>query len=183
MSNSHYGWQTSVDLLRQEQTSLSVGHGTKRVHGVISGQHEASREVHDDAKARLPSQHSIRQSLPKNRLSASVIRQDSGDELVAESGRCSDRRLLSTQPSSSSSPLLLLSNTCYGLPKTLVQNYAELGITTIYPWQASCLMGRGLLEGLKNLVYVRTCDFRSDLTCLHLIVLSSRLHRREAANH
>ena len=34
-----------------------------------------------------------------------------------------------------------------------MKNFANLGIDSIYPWQSSCLLGRGILNGEKNLVY------------------------------
>jgi DNA polymerase theta len=49
--------------------------------------------------------------------------------------------------------LLSLSHPAYGLPRQLVANFAALGIKTIYPWQKQCLLGPGLLQGEKNLVY------------------------------
>lgn len=58
-----------------------------------------------------------------------------------------------SQPSSSLNPLLTLSHPRYGLPQSLVNNLASMGIRSIYPWQSSCLLGRGLLTGEKNLVY------------------------------
>ena len=56
-------------------------------------------------------------------------------------------------PGPSQNPLLSLSHPRYGLPQALVKNFASLGIKSIYPWQSSCLLGRGLLDGERNLVY------------------------------
>ena len=56
-------------------------------------------------------------------------------------------------PGLSQKPLLSLSHARYGLPQTLVKNFASLGINSIYPWQSPCLLRRGLLSGDKNLVY------------------------------
>lgn len=50
-------------------------------------------------------------------------------------------------------PLLSLSHPRYGLSAALVENFVSLGISSIYPWQSSCLLGQGLLTGEKNLVY------------------------------
>lgn len=66
---------------------------------------------------------------------------------------------LKTESGSLSTPepgqegFLSLKDPRYGLPTTLVANFASLGVKTIYPWQASCLLGRGLLTGERNLVY------------------------------
>jgi DNA polymerase theta len=59
----------------------------------------------------------------------------------------------STAPPSSQNPLLSLSNPKYGLPPALTANFAALGVRNIYPWQASCLLARGLLSGERHLVY------------------------------
>ncbi|MDI1488358.1 MAG: hypothetical protein OHK93_007633 [Ramalina farinacea] len=56
-------------------------------------------------------------------------------------------------PGPSQNPLLSLSHPSYGLPRRVVDNLASLGIRSIYPWQSSCLLGRGLLQGQRNLVY------------------------------
>lgn len=56
-------------------------------------------------------------------------------------------------PGPSQNPLLSLSHPSYGLPQRIVNNLASLGIRSIYPWQSSCLLGRGLLQGQRNLVY------------------------------
>ncbi|KAJ5893321.1 Helicase C-terminal [Penicillium taxi] len=56
-------------------------------------------------------------------------------------------------PVSSQNPLLSLANPKYGLPDALTANFTSLGVCTIYPWQASCLLARGLLSGERHLVY------------------------------
>ncbi|KAJ5139547.1 hypothetical protein N7448_002955 [Penicillium atrosanguineum] len=63
------------------------------------------------------------------------------------------QRSVSTAPGSSQNPLLSLTNPKYGLPASLTANFAALGVHTIYAWQASCLLARGLLSGERHLVY------------------------------
>lgn len=65
----------------------------------------------------------------------------------------SQRREFPATPSSCVDPLLCLSQPIYGLPHQLVANFAALGIKSIYPWQKNCLLGPGLLQGERNLVY------------------------------
>lgn len=65
----------------------------------------------------------------------------------------SQRQAARSTPSASLNPLLRLSHPSYGLPESVVRNFASLGIDNIYPWQSSCLLGRGILTGEKNLVY------------------------------
>ncbi|KAI5283965.1 hypothetical protein KEM54_001688, partial [Ascosphaera aggregata] len=56
-------------------------------------------------------------------------------------------------PGPAENPRLSLSHPDYGLPPSLVQNLSKLGINSIYPWQAACLLGKGHLTHEKNLVY------------------------------
>jgi superfamily II helicase len=56
-------------------------------------------------------------------------------------------------PTVTCNPLLDLSHPVYGLPKQLVNNFASVGIKSIYPWQSECLLRSGALAGEKNLVY------------------------------
>lgn len=49
--------------------------------------------------------------------------------------------------------MLSLRHARYGLPSELVDNFESLGVRSIYPWQSSCLLGKGLLEGSQNLIY------------------------------
>ncbi|KAH8815069.1 DEAD/DEAH box helicase [Xylogone sp. PMI_703] len=65
----------------------------------------------------------------------------------------SQRKALALTPTPAFDPLLHLSHPCYGLPQSLVDNFSSMGISSIYPWQARCLRGPGLLDGQKNLVY------------------------------
>ncbi|KAL2017486.1 hypothetical protein VTK56DRAFT_2028 [Thermocarpiscus australiensis] len=65
----------------------------------------------------------------------------------------SQRRAFPATPTSTLDPLLSLAHPTYGLPRQLVANFCALGIKTIYPWQKQCLLGPGLLQGEKNLVY------------------------------
>ena len=56
-------------------------------------------------------------------------------------------------PGPSRNTLLSLKDPCYGLPPSLVANFAALGVSSIYGWQASCLLAPGLLTGQRHLVY------------------------------
>ncbi len=49
-------------------------------------------------------------------------------------------------PGPSQNPLLSLRHPRYGLPAKLVDNFEALGVRAIYPWQASCILGKGLLN-------------------------------------
>ncbi|KAJ6000442.1 Helicase C-terminal [Penicillium waksmanii] len=85
---------------------------------------------------------------PVNRFTASAIHLGPG-----ASGLDEEHKLGEPAPGSSQNPLLSLSHPKYGLPSALKANFAALGVTSIYAWQASCLLARGLLSGERHLVY------------------------------
>ena len=87
-----------------------------------------------------------------SRLEASEI-YDVGNAPSAGPTIYTQRKLAASTPTASKNPLLSLRHPCYDLPDRLVMNFSFLGIDSIYPWQSSCLLGRGLLSGEKNLVY------------------------------
>ncbi|KAI1501781.1 P-loop containing nucleoside triphosphate hydrolase protein [Biscogniauxia marginata] len=72
---------------------------------------------------------------------------------VPQTSEYSQRRTVSATPRSTVDRSLLLSFPRYALPDCLVNNLKSLGINEIYPWQKQCLLGPGLLDGTKNLVY------------------------------
>ncbi|KAI1312578.1 P-loop containing nucleoside triphosphate hydrolase protein [Xylaria venustula] len=65
----------------------------------------------------------------------------------------SQRKVISATPTATVDRSLSLSFFRYGLPEALVHNLNNLGIKGIYPWQKQCLLGPGILDGTKNLVY------------------------------
>ena len=147
---------TTLDTIQhQQQYSKSCLHGIKRTHGHID---EPSREnvvFRDITNIGFAHDVSKRQRLDvvgKNRIEASTICNVTDEQHNYNSENPSRKAIIST-PGPSQNPLLSLSHPRYGLPDTLVRNFASLGINSIYPWQSSCLLGRGLLDGEKNLVY------------------------------
>ncbi|KAI1455709.1 P-loop containing nucleoside triphosphate hydrolase protein, partial [Annulohypoxylon moriforme] len=88
------------------------------------------------------------------RLAASIIAPADPDaEITAEPSEYSQRRIAQATPRSVVDRSLSLSFPRYGLPSSLINNLNALGIKEIYPWQKQCLLGPGLLNGSKNLVY------------------------------
>lgn len=77
---------------------------------------------------------------------------DEPKELSTTSRPCLQSAITSI-PALTLDSTLLLSHPRYAIPGALVKNFAGVGIKEIYPWQKYCLMGPGLLEGTKNLVY------------------------------
>ena len=72
-------------------------------------------------------------------------------------------RSLRPKPGLSQYALLSLSHPKYGLPEPLVRKFSFLGINSIHPWQLSCLPGRHILRGEKNLVYAAPTGGRKSL--------------------
>lgn len=97
-----------------------------------------------------------RPGLPPPRLQASAIHAVPTRDEPKEgtpSPRLSQRRHLAPTPGPTQDPLLSLSHPRYGLPQQLISNLQSLGVHAIYPWQSSCLLGKGLLSGDTNLIY------------------------------
>jgi ATP-dependent helicase YprA (DUF1998 family) len=88
------------------------------------------------------------------RLTASAVElpdPTSQDEPVLS--EYTQHKAISATPGASKDRSLLPSHPRYALPEILVKNLAGLGIKEIYPWQKHCLVGSGLLNGSRNLVY------------------------------
>ncbi|KAI4168109.1 MAG: hypothetical protein LQ343_006642 [Gyalolechia ehrenbergii] len=160
MANNNNAPLTSIEILQQQDHGISFTSGFKRPFKQISAANppmDSNPRViippSNKNSYQLPSSRSRLASPEPRRLTASKIYGthhellEPGDETA-----CSRKQALS-QPSSSLNPLLALSHSRYGLPESLVKNFASMGIQHIYPWQSSCLLGRGLLTGEKNLVY------------------------------
>ncbi len=151
---------TSVDLLRikEQDNDETTSPGGKRHFDQISSvgpgsYRDGSVPSFQKASTVAPSErHQPR--IESCRLTASTI--GNTIDTCTQAGNAiapSQKPQFSWNPTSSLNPLSNLSHSRYGLPEPLVQNFASLGIKYIYPWQSSCLLGRGLLTGEKNLVY------------------------------
>lgn len=150
------GCTTTLDLVRrQQQYATKSLHGSKRSHEEINDINPVSVGFNNGADittahdlVKLPSL----ESCAKNRIVASNIcnLNRATSKPLSES---ITRKPVKPPPGPSQNPLLSLSHPRYGLPEILVKNLASLGINSIYPWQSSCLLGRDLLTGKKNLVY------------------------------
>jgi hypothetical protein len=92
--------------------------------------------------------------LPPSRLQASSITSAlQGSKEADKLSEYSQRKRLASTPGPSQNPLLSLRHARYGLPEQLVSNFELLGVRSIYPWQSSCLLGKGLLSGETSLIY------------------------------
>lgn len=162
MSLQSRGFETSVDIARRQTFSLASVAGQKRPY--TSEEPFVKPEDDEDhkdtiGKYRLPKDEilestpleSARDLLSRSvtRFTASAIHSGPGAS-AAEDGHAPAS---SVPPGSSQNPLLSLANPKYGLPASLINNFKGLGVNTIYAWQASCLLARGLLTGERHLVY------------------------------
>ena len=149
------GCATSIDIVEQQKYNTSSLHGIKRASEHIEtcfSQRGLSEDITDLSTGEHARKRQRIDHCGKNRIEASRINDAPNDQLryVPEHAR---RNLVASTPGPTQNPLLSLSHARYGLPETLVKNFASLGINSIYPWQSSCLLGHGILSGDKNLVY------------------------------
>ena len=154
MAKSCLGCTTTVDIVQKQQYTVTSLPGVKRSLNQIDNTPDGTvlKESSGNAGSRTPPKRLRYEALPQNRLEASCI-DDLNGKLDGQLEHANPNRLTQSLAGNSQNPLLSLSHPRYSLPVSLVNNLAALGIKSIYPWQSSCLLGRGLLEGKKNLVY------------------------------
>lgn len=147
--------ETSIQLVRKQ--SLDSLHTTTFAGAKKYPDQGSFAQTHQDLSRNVKSvfgRHNRR--LSSQRLQASLIislpllphRKDA--PLLSEN---TQRNSLASTPGPSQNPFLSLRHPRYGLPHQLVSNFESLGVNSIYPWQSSCLLGKGLLAGETNLVY------------------------------
>ena len=146
-----YGQLTSLELSKKQRYTTAQVSGVKRsIDEARQSVSSPSRKTSNDGQPAVSSP-TIRQP-PKPRLTASLITE------VAQPSRAPDYQHTNTRlhpptPGPAQDPLLSLRHSRYGLPPKLVDNFESLGVHAIYPWQSSCLLGRDILDGGKNLIY------------------------------
>ncbi|KAJ5696951.1 hypothetical protein N7536_007363 [Penicillium majusculum] len=161
-------FQTSIDIARRQAYHVAPVAGQKRpptepteqvsdippLAPVVKQTTFPRQNVNPDTILESAPLQSARDLLtaPVHRFTASKIYPDTGAG-AEPSPDDHQKAVAATAPPSSQNPLLSLSNPKYGLPPALTTNFAALGVRNIYPWQASCLLARGLLSGERHLVY------------------------------
>ena len=159
-----HGFRTSLDIAREQTyttTSTTSLAGSKRSHSdnnsgnaLNSSSEKVASRSQSDVEFIHPSTSS---SLHKpKRLVPSQIRLCPGALTIApelEFSEYSQRKSVASTPGPDQNLLLSLKHPKYGLPPSLAANFAFLGVNSIYPWQASCLLGGRHLTGEKNLIY------------------------------
>lgn len=153
---TRYGVTPTIDLVKQNVTQLNQEHSLKRPLDGISSRSDVATVgvVTSNLPVPTPFKRPCLESHEGDRIQASEIYNTTNPstEFPAVS-EYSQRRAVASTPTPTRNPLLHLSHPRYNLPETLVKNFASLGINSIYPWQSSCLLGRGILAGEQNLVY------------------------------
>jgi DNA polymerase theta len=147
------GFQTSVDIARQQPFAVAPLAGQKRPpSGSLNEDTDnpSPHAINGTSRQNLPNGQGLDFSrpqvhLPKSRLIASEICTVAGSE--------NEQKPRPDDPSKSQGSLQSLNDPRFGLTPALVANFAAVGVTSIYQWQASCLLGEGLLEGKRHLIY------------------------------
>ncbi|KAL5338985.1 hypothetical protein BJX70DRAFT_408439 [Aspergillus crustosus] len=151
------GFQTSADIARHQPYVIAPLAGQKRPpSGSLENNPEnlkTSSSLTTDRIVPQPSVHKARAvdfirpqvNLPKSRLVAS--------EICPVPGSTPEEHKQPRADPSAQGSLQSLNDPRFGLPASLVANFAAAGVTSIYQWQASCLLGEGLLEGKRHLIY------------------------------
>lgn len=135
------GFTTSIDLVRRQTYPAPLA-GQKRPAGDL---HPPSKLQHGPGSGSG--------SRGAARLAASGIRAVVDQDSVKSTATPTGTEPTTAESTEETNPLLSLNNPHYALPKPLVTNFAAQGISTIYAWQASCLLSPGLLTGQRHLVY------------------------------
>ncbi len=149
---NNYVLETPIDLVHKHtfHTTSLAGVKRPRRQGSVAVAH--GNQWRDVQLAHA----SDRPSLPAPRLQASSIVTVPVPEkhlAAAQQSEYSQRKHLASTPGPSQNPLLSLRHSRYGLPEQLISNFESLGVRSIYPWQSSCLLGKGLLLGETSLIY------------------------------
>ncbi|TGJ80043.1 hypothetical protein E0Z10_g8731 [Xylaria hypoxylon] len=140
--------ETTVESVISQQRNFhtSTFAGSKRSYSETTNSHHAepNKQLHFQRASSIG-------RVPPRLTASDIISLDAAS--VALPSEYSQRKVISATPTSIVDRSLSLSFSRYGLPAPLVDNLNAHGIKEIYPWQKQCLLGPGLLDGTKNLVY------------------------------
>ncbi|KAI0008525.1 P-loop containing nucleoside triphosphate hydrolase protein [Xylariaceae sp. FL0662B] len=133
--------------LQQKASHTTTVAGNKRSYADIADSQQQSaasnKQIQFHRVSAIPKE-------PPKLVASAIVAADSDTTSISE---YSQRRIISATPTSVIDRSLQLSFPRYALPEPLVENLKALGISEIYPWQKQCLLGPGILNGSKNLVY------------------------------
>ena len=152
-----YGITPAIDLIKQNVYPRDDQQSWKRSFDVV-----ASRSSHPVQEANASDNPPVPASFKRPCLKSHESNRIEASEIYSTTNRSTQapvvseytqRQAAASTPTPTLNPLLRLSHPRYDLPEALVKNFASVGINSIYPWQSSCLLGRGILAGEQNLVY------------------------------
>ena len=153
LQGPNFGQETTIELARRQKYSATTIAGFKRTYDQTTGHEQQAQSI--IAAPQYAWTSPALPSIPQPRLRASRISSNASEELNEgpATTEYSQKRAAHSTPDIADNPLLSLYHPRYGLPKSLVKNFQMLGVNSIYPWQSSCLIKKGLLKGEQNLIY------------------------------
>jgi replicative superfamily II helicase len=151
-----YGQTTSLSVARNQTFKTTPIAGAKRGMDEIR-EAQRNQEVQNRIAAPLSLpvsvQHAQYSHQPPRLQASSIVSTSAAANEEPKLTPTARDPVHGSTPGPSQNPLLSLRHPKYGLPAKLADNFAELGVHSIYPWQSTCLLGKGLLSGEQNLVY------------------------------
>ena len=146
------GFETSIDVVQMQTYSTTNVVGIKRKHEAFGAESVPSDFGTDLARVRKKTPPFVLQE-PRLRASMIISATLSVQWTDMQPTEYTQRRNAASTPGPDQNPRLSLAHPKYGLPDRVVSNLASMGVQSIYPWQSSCLLGKGILSGERNLVY------------------------------
>ena len=146
-----YGQPTTFGIVQnQAYATTTTITGLKRTHAQVFTSNDQVAKPRVSVSASISPR--VRTPLPRllPRLTASTV---SRVKSKCPKNIVAPNLLQPVTPKHSQNPLLSLRHARYGLPVKLVENFETLGVQSIYPWQSSCLLGKGFMDGSQNIIY------------------------------
>ncbi|CAD6445724.1 8e2f2837-c574-4635-9aec-9dd9add3c1ca [Sclerotinia trifoliorum] len=142
--------KTTLDATRLASSTVSRA-AVKRTFDELNDSPSSPNHTH--RRTKLSKQTDFLRPTLKNDSPVTLKASEIDNITVPNYSEYSQRRHLALTPTPTINPLLDLAHPAYQLPHQLIDNFAALGIKSIYPWQSECLLRSGALAGERNLVY------------------------------
>jgi replicative superfamily II helicase len=146
------GFETSIDRVQKQSYSTSTVVGVKRNHEAVTEESIPSNCMTELVRTANKPAPLVPQG-PRLKAGSVTSATITGQEINLEPSEYTQRRNAASTPVPKKNPLLSLVHPKYGLPDSVISNLASMGVHSVYPWQSSCLLGKGILSGERNLVY------------------------------
>lgn len=145
------GHQTTIESVQSRKSSILEISAKRSFEDFLFGPPQVSSDMINQNRR----DNSIRsnQATEIKILKASLIDTAESSGTRGDLLDYTQRKAVSATPTPTTDPRLSLRHPDYGLPDRLVENFAALGINSIYPWQSKCLLANELIHGKGNLVY------------------------------